>query len=110
MRYHIGGAAMNYREFGKTAKSVSILGFGIMRLPSAKNEPRVVDRDKSFEMIDYAIQNVVNYFDTAQNYLHGESESVLGEAVHDYRDKIHIATKVGIWHVKEGINGAENIK
>ena len=97
---------MQYRKLGKTGVDVSALGFGIMRLPTIEGK---VDREKSFEMINYAYENGVNYFDTAENYLSGESESVLGEAVKNYRDKINIATKVGIWHVKDGIEDIENL-
>jgi predicted aldo/keto reductase-like oxidoreductase len=97
---------LQYRKLGKTGVDVSALGFGIMRLPRIEGK---VDRDKSFEMIDYAYENGVNYFDTAENYLSGESESVLGEAVKNYRDKINIATKVGIWHIKDGIQDVEKL-
>lgn len=97
---------MKYRTLGKTGVDVSALGFGIMRLPQIDGK---VDRDKAFEMINYAYENGVNYFDTAENYLSGESESVLGEAVRSYRDKINIATKVGIWHIKDGIQDVEEL-
>ena len=55
---------MQYRKLGKTGVDVSALGFGIMRLPSIEGK---VDREKSFEMINYAYENGVNYFDTAEN-------------------------------------------
>lgn len=97
---------MKYRKLGQTGVDVSALGFGIMRLPYKEGK---VDRDKSYEMIHYAYENGINYFDTAENYLSGESETVLGEAVKAYREKINIATKVGIWHVKDGIQDVENL-
>lgn len=98
---------MKYKELGKTGKKVSQLGFGVMRLPYLQGAPRKVDREKAYEMIEYAYQNGVNYFDTAQNYLGGESETVLGAAVKSFRDRIFLATKVGVWHLKNSIEDVE---
>ena len=60
---------MNYREFGKTGEKISALGFGCMRFPEYKEgEKNFVDQDKVDEMIAYAYENGVNYFDTAPGY------------------------------------------
>ena len=51
-------------------------------------------------MLEYAIENGVNYFDTAYVYHGGKSESFIGGVLKPYRDKIHIATKCPTWEVK----------
>ena len=85
---------MNYREFGRTGEKISALGFGCMRFPEyRKDEQNYVDQDKVDEMIAYAYENGVNYFDTAPYYCNSNSETALGHAVKNFRDKILISTK-----------------
>ncbi len=85
---------MNYRDFGKTGEKISALGFGCMRFPEyRKEEKNFVDQDKVDEMITYAYENGVNYFDTAPGYCNRNSEAALGKAVKGFRDKILISTK-----------------
>ena len=89
---------MQYRDFGKTGLRVSTLGFGTMRFTNdaeGKTDQKLVDR-----LIHTAIERGVNYFDTAQGYLDGQSEPALGKALRGLRDKVYIATKVGSWHDK----------
>ncbi len=88
---------MNYREFGKTGEKISALGFGCMRFPEYKEgEKNFVDQDKVDEMISYAYENGVNYFDTAPSYCNSNSEAALGQAVKNFRDRILISTKCPI--------------
>jgi len=76
---------MNYRVNPKNNDKLSILGFGCMRF--AKDEKEVE------KQIIYAIENGVNYFDTA--YIYPNSEAVLGRVLaKGYRDKVKIATKM----------------
>jgi len=98
---------MQYRELDNTGEKISALGFGIMRLQRDPQNPEKIDRRLANEMVRYAIDHGVNYFDTAQNYSAGESESVLGEALRGVRNQVNIATKVGFWHIKEGLPGVE---
>ena len=92
---------MLYRELGKTGYKASLLGMGCMRLPyiDSNDLTKGVDREKAYEMIKYAVDKGINYFDTAQGYHNGDSEAVLGEALDNagYRDKVWITTKHPFW-------------
>ena len=90
---------MTYRIQHRTGKQISLLGFGMMRLP---NEQEEVNR-----LVDYAIEHGVNYFDTAPVYKGGRSEILTGEALSRYpREKYFIATKMSnqnqrLWNFDE---------
>ena len=76
---------------------VSILGYGCMRWPMKKDEngKDIVDQETVNELVDYAIEHGVNYFDTAPVYLQGQSEKATGIALKRHpRDKFFIATKM----------------
>ena len=66
---------MQYRNFGKTGIKVSALGFGTMRFPLLHDE--VVDEERAIRMIRHAIDEGVNYIDTAYPYHLGESEMIV---------------------------------
>lgn len=83
---------MVYKKFQD--KMLSALGFGTMRLPLLDENPKHIDEKATAEMIDYAIRNGVNYFDTAWGYHNGESERVVGKLLHNYpRESFYLATK-----------------
>ena len=72
---------------------VSRLGFGTMRLPMLE-DGKTIDKEQTEKMIDYAIANGVNYFDTAAPYLGGKCEIVTGEILSKYpRESFLLATK-----------------
>ena len=74
--------------------SLSTLGMGNMRLPTAGDKGSI-DREKAREIIEYAYNNGVNYFDTAYRYHGGESELVVGEILKQYpRDTWYLASKM----------------
>jgi predicted aldo/keto reductase-like oxidoreductase len=79
---------------------ISLLGFGLMRLPCISGEGDI-DKPKSFEMVDYAIANGINYFDTAWLYHEGQSEFFAGEALsrHD-RQSYKLASKMPLVTIK----------
>ena len=80
-----GENKMTYRINRRSGDTVSLLGFGMMRLPN--------DQEKVNELVDYAIAHGVNYFDTAPAY--GRSEDMTGIALKRHpRDKYYIATKM----------------
>ena len=72
-----------YRELGRTGLSISDISFGSSRL-----------RENEEDLVRYAFDRGVNYFDTAESYNGGVAESVLGRALRGKRDKIHFASKV----------------
>lgn len=81
---------MIYSSFHDMA--LSLLGFGAMRLPTDKNGQ--IDEKETFLMVDEAISQGINYFDTAYPYHGGMSEIVLGRALARYkRDSFYLATK-----------------
>jgi|LFRM01.1.fsa_nt_gb predicted aldo/keto reductase-like oxidoreductase len=90
---------MQYRNFGRLDFKVSALGFGAMRLPTKDG---AIDETKATEMIHFAIDQGLNYIDTAYNYHRGESESFLGRALRGgYRDRVKLATKMPTWLVND---------
>ena len=92
---------MEYRKFGKIDWDVSALGFGAMRLPTNDDESSNINEDKAIEMIRYAIDNGVNYVDTAWPYHGEESEKLVAKALKNgYREKTKVATKLPIWLVE----------
>jgi predicted aldo/keto reductase-like oxidoreductase len=87
---------MTYRT-SLSGDKVSILGYGCMRWPMKKDEngKDIVDQETVNELVDYAIEHGVNYFDTAPVYLQGQSEKATGIALKRHpRDKFFIATKM----------------
>ena len=88
---------MQYREYGKLAYKVSALGLGCMRLPRLikSNGEVEVDREKAYELIQYAADHGINYFDTAYTYHQKASEEILGEALSmgGRRERVKIVTK-----------------
>lgn len=78
---------------------VSLLGFGTMRFPTL--EDGNIDEVRASEMLKYAIDNGVNYFDTARPYHNGESEKFVGRFLSQYpRDSFYLATKLPFWDFK----------
>ena len=90
---------MLYRTIPKNGDALSILGFGLMRLPLTKE--RQIDEERATRQVLDAIDRGVNYLDTAWPYHAGESENFLGRALAGgYRDKVKIATKLPSWMIE----------
>ncbi len=90
---------MLYRAFANLDFRPSALGFGCMRLPVL--DGGAVDEPAAIEMLRWAVDQGVNYIDTAYPYHGGQSERVLGMALRDgYRERVAVATKLPTWLVK----------
>ena len=78
---------MTYRVQHGSGEQISLLGFGMMRLPN--------NQDEVNQLVDYAIEHGVNYFDTAPMYMRGQSEVLTGNALARHpREKFFVATKM----------------
>ena len=83
---------MIYNDF--KGKKLSALGMGCMRFPCIDGDNKQIDVDSTREMFAYAIENGINYFDTAWGYHHGQSEPVVGELLSAYpRESFYLASK-----------------
>ncbi|HNZ95368.1 MAG TPA: aldo/keto reductase [Sphaerochaeta sp.] len=84
-----------------------LLGFGAMRLP--QTEEGKIDRPLATEMLRYAMEHGVTYYDTAYTYHARESEPFLGEFLQNYdRASFQLATKLPQWLV-ESVDDARRI-
>ena len=111
---------MTYRVNPNTNEKVSLLGYGMMRLPvvgggaGRENPDADIDQDMVNRQVDYAIEHGVNYFDTSPAYCQGRSEGATGKALHRHpRDKYFIATKLSnfspeTWSKKASMEMFEN--
>ncbi|MDR1565353.1 MAG: aldo/keto reductase [Oscillospiraceae bacterium] len=83
---------MQYRKDLKSGEELSILGYGCMRFPRGISGK--IDYEKSEKLVLEAIEQGINYYDTA--YIYGGSEEILGEILHrnNMREKVLIATKL----------------
>ena len=83
---------MVYKDFQDI--KLSALGMGAMRLPVVDGDDAKIDEAAAEAMVDYAMEHGVNYYDTAWGYHDGNSELVMGRALHKYpREQFYLATK-----------------
>ena len=88
---------MEYVRFGSTGLKISRLCLGCMSFGEPTDRwPWALDEERSRPLIKAALENGINFFDTANIYSFGKSEEVLGRAIRDFarRDNLIIATKV----------------
>ena len=115
-----GQGEMTYRTNPNTGDKVSILGYGMMRLPvegggTFRDHPDAnIDHEMVNQQIDYALEHGVNYFDTSPVYCKGLSEHATGIALARHpRNSYYIATKLSnfspsTWSREASINMFEN--
>ncbi len=102
---------MEYRFDARTGRKVSLLGFGAMRLKSTAGN---VDKDLATDLLRYAIDNGVNYIDTAYLYGNGSgsNERAVGEIIESLacRDSVFLSTKMNrlVVHSREDMEDMFN--
>src|SRR5260370_23311149 len=100
---------MEYRAFGRTGMHVSVLGSGCGGFGCLGSAPELFGKgegkDAAFALMDQAWESGINYFDTADSYGGGVSETIVGEwlKVRKLRDKLVLSTKV-FYAIAEGPN------
>ena len=86
---------MTYRTCPNTGDKVSLLGYGMMRLPTKDDNKDEYDQEMVNRQVDYAIEHGVNYFDTSPAYCKGLSERCTGIALSRHkRSEYFVATKL----------------
>ncbi len=78
---------MVYNEYGKTGKMVSAVGFGGMRFDVNRSN------SENAEIVKYAYEKGINYFDTAPGYCQDKSEDIMGLAFKDMKGTFYVSTK-----------------
>ena len=90
---------MTYRYHPTSHDKVSLLGYGMMRLPSKTENKDDYDQEMINRQVDYAIEHGVNYFDTSPVYCQGKSEACTGIALSRHkREEYFVATKLSNFH------------
>lgn len=90
---------MQKRMLGKNGLEVSAIGLGCMGMSSGYGDPR--DKGEMIKLINTAIDQGVNFFDTAEVYGPYANEEILGDAISSIRDKVVVATKFG-FDIRQG--------
>jgi aryl-alcohol dehydrogenase-like predicted oxidoreductase len=89
---------MRYAPLGNTGLLVSRLAFGAMTFTAGNRDIAAIYKvgsELADELVGRALDHGVNFFDTADGYAGGESETLLGRALRSRRDDVVLATKVG---------------
>ena len=96
---------MNYRTLGRTGLQVSELGYGAWGI--GKSMWLGADDAGSLRALHGAIEQGVNFIDTALGYGDGHSEKLVGQAVREANGTVHVATKVPpknmVWPAPRGV-------
>jgi aryl-alcohol dehydrogenase-like predicted oxidoreductase len=89
---------MKYRKLGKTGLKVSEICLGTMTFGNQ------VDAAESVNLIRWTIDAGINFIDTADMYVDGRTEEIVGKALKGVRQSVVLATKVGVWKSGPDIN------
>jgi aryl-alcohol dehydrogenase-like predicted oxidoreductase len=94
---------MHYRDLGKTGMKVSEIGFGSWGIGGGWGER---NDDKALEALKFALEQGVNFIDTALAYGEGHSEKLVGEVVRGSGKEVYVASKVPpknrVWPAQKG--------
>jgi aryl-alcohol dehydrogenase-like predicted oxidoreductase len=106
------GSIVKYKVLGRTGVKVSELCLGTMTFGDNFLNIAVVDQAGANQMVARSLDAGINFFDTADVYAYGQSETILGKALKDRgpaRDKVVIATKVRGAMSEGAINGTGDL-
>ena len=81
---------MKYRKLGNTGLEVSEIGFGAWAIGGSWGEQKESD---SLEALETALDNGVNFIDTAAGYGNGKSERIIGEFLKSRSEQVYVCTK-----------------
>jgi diketogulonate reductase-like aldo/keto reductase len=81
---------LEFRQFGRTGEKVPVVGMGTWAIGNSSGE----QRREEVKAIQRGIELGLRFIDTAEVYGHGRSESLVGDAIREYRDEVFLATKV----------------
>lgn len=96
---------MRYKQYGNTKIRVSAIGFGGMRFDMSQPESSHID------LVHYAFERGINYFDTAPGYCNDQSEIIFGKALSTLpRDQVVISTKLMPGSIKNKTEALDRIK
>jgi aryl-alcohol dehydrogenase-like predicted oxidoreductase len=90
---------MEQRELGRTGIRISALGLGLMSLSGVYGN---ANDEESIGVIHYALDEGINFLDSADMYGWGHNETLLGKALKGRRDKVVVATKFGQVKLADG--------
>jgi aryl-alcohol dehydrogenase-like predicted oxidoreductase len=90
---------MEQRQLGKTGIQISALGLGLMSMSGVYGN---ANDDESIGLIHYALDQGINFLDSADMYGWGHNETLLGKALKGRRDKAIVATKFGQVKLADG--------
>lgn len=89
---------MIYKQYGKTQMQVSAIGFGGMRFTIGDDG----NIERNAELVRYAFDKGITYFDTAPGYCNDYSEKIYGAAFSTMkRDSFVVSTKCGLWNASD---------
>ena len=99
---------MIYKQYGKTGKNVSVIGFGGMRFK--EDEYKDGNYEKCAQIVRRAYELGINYFDTAPGYCGDHSEKIYGEAFKRLKGEFYVSTKCGKWNAKNADEARSRIE
>ena len=85
---------MELRSLGNSGLDCSVIGFGTWEMGTTQYGE--IDVKEATEAVNYALDNGITLFDTAEGYGPGHSEKILGKALGERRKEVVLVTKVGL--------------